>query len=36
VYQKLGIHSREELAGALAGQAAAPSEQPAAPTSSKA
>src|SRR6185312_13440207 len=36
VYQKLGIHSREELAGALAGQAAAPGEQPAAPTSSKA
>jgi DNA-binding CsgD family transcriptional regulator len=36
VYQKLGIHSREELAGALAGQAAAPGEQPAAPSSSKA
>ena len=36
VYQKLGIHSREELAGALAGQAAAPDEQPAAPSSSNA
>ena len=36
VYQKLGIHSREELAGALAGHAAAPSEQSAAPSGSNA
>jgi len=36
VYQKLGVHSREELAGALAGQPAAPRAQPAAPSGSTA